>query len=112
MITSLEFDTALQLIVDYKLQLNKQLEASLAANYQKIDVSQEVTGKTFKALQSYYALYYDIKLQLEDLKVMDGDLLATIDYDKMLLMKGFGRASAFNFRKLMITHSVLDEKDL
>jgi hypothetical protein len=112
MITSLEFDAALQLIADYKLQLHKQLEVGLATNHQKIDVSQEVRGKAFKALQTYYALYYDIKLQLVDLEDMDRGLLATINYDKMLLIKGFGRAAAFNFKKLMIAHSVLDEKDL
>ena len=112
MITSLEFDAALQLIVDYKLQLNKQLEASLTVKQQKLDISQEVSGKTFKALQTYYALYYDIQLQLEDLEVMERDFLSAIDFDKMLLIKGFGRVAAFNFRKLMIAHSVLHKKDL
>jgi hypothetical protein len=112
MITSVEFDAAVQLIVDYKLQLNKQLEIVVAVRNKKINIRKDIGEKAIKALQIYYELHYRVRLQLEDLNAMDRQLLASIDYDKMLLIKGFGRTAIFNFKKVMILHSVLDQKDL
>lgn len=53
-----------------------------------------------------------MRLQWEDLKVMDRHLLETIDYDKMKLIKGYGRKSLFDLKKLMISHSILDKEEL
>jgi hypothetical protein len=112
MITSLEFDEALQVIADYKLQLQGQLATGMIIRSEKINIQQDIKDKTFKALQNYYELYYNINLGWEDLKIMDRDLLAAIDYDKMGGIRGFGSLSIFNFKKLMIFHSILDKKDL
>jgi len=111
-ITSLEFNQALQLIADFKLQLEEQLETGMIIRSEKINIQQDIKDKTFKALQNYYELYYNINLGWEDLKIMDRNLLASIDYDKMGGIRGFGRLSLFNFKKIMILHSILDKKDL
>jgi hypothetical protein len=109
MITSLEFDEALQLIADYKLQLDKQLETGVVIRTETVNIRQDIKDKTFNALHRYYELHYDISLEWEDLMDMDRDLLAAIDYDELALVKGFGRSSVFNLKKLMVAHSVLDE---
>jgi hypothetical protein len=112
MISSIEFDNALQLIADYKLQLQGQLATRMIIRSEKINIQQDIKDKTFKALQNYYDLYYNINLGWKDLKIMDRNLLASIDYDKMGGIRGFGRLSLFNFKKIMILHSILDKKDL
>jgi hypothetical protein len=111
-ITSLEFNQALQLIADYKLQLEEQLETGLILRAEKINIQQDIKEKTFRALQNYYDCYYNINLEWDDLMNMDRHLLAAIDYDKIVGIRGFGRLSIFNFKKLMIFHSILDKKDL
>ena len=52
-ITSEEFDLALQLIADYKLQLEKQLKEVLIRN-QKINIQGDIKESTFRVLQKYY----------------------------------------------------------
>src|SRR3970282_32278 len=111
MITSEEFDLAIQLIAEYKLQLDKQLRDELDKNH-KINIQGDIKGNTFRVLQKYYQQYYDSKLQWEDLKTMDRHLLETIDYEKIKLLKGYGRMSLFNLKKLMISHSILDKDEL
>jgi hypothetical protein len=109
MITSMEFDAALQLITAYKLQLDKQGEGASLNKHPEIDLRQDLNDRVFRALQNYYELYYNINLEWVDLKRMDRDLLAAIDYDKMSVISGFGRSSLFNFKKLMVSYAVLDE---
>lgn len=111
MITSEEFDIALQLIADYKLQLDKQLRDVLVSN-QKINIQGEIKESAFRVLQKYYKVHYVTKLQWEDLKAMDRHLLETIDYDKMKLLKGYEHMSLYKLKKLMISHSILDEDNL
>lgn len=111
MITAEEFDMAIQLIADYKLQLDKQLKDVLGRN-QKVNIQGDIKGNTFRVLQKYYQQYYDMKLQWEDLKTMDRHLLETIDYDKLKLLKGYKNMSLFNLKKLLISHSILDKEKL
>jgi hypothetical protein len=112
MITSVEFDAALQLIADYKIQLDKELKASVLAQNRKIDIQEGINEKTFIALQNYYQLDYSISLKWEDLKAMDICLLESIDYDKMALTKGFGLMSLFNFKEIMVSHSIINKEEL
>lgn len=111
MITSEEYEVALQVIADYKIQLDNQLKDFLIRN-QTINMQEDIKENTFRVLQKYYQLHYVKKLQWEDLKTMDRHLLETIDYDKMKLLKGFGHMSLFNLKKLMIAHSILDKEEL
>lgn len=110
MITAEEFDMAMQLIANYKLQLDQQLKDVLDRN-QKINLQVDIKENTFRVLQQYYQLHYARRLQWEDLKAMDRHLLETIDYDKMKLLKGYGHMSLFNLKQLMISHSILDEEE-
>lgn len=111
MITSEEFDSAVQLIADYKLQLDEQVKELLTRN-QKINIQGDIKENTFRMLQNYYQMHYATRLQWEDLKAMDRHLLETIDFDKIKLLKGCGRMSLFKLKKLMISHSILDKEEL
>jgi glyoxylate carboligase len=112
MITSVEFDAALKLIADYKIQMDKELKASVLHVNQKIDIQDGINEKIFIALQNYYQLDYAMQLKWEDLKAMDICLLESIDYDKMALTKGFGMKSLFVFKKLMVSHSIINQEEL
>ena len=112
MITSVEFDAAIKLIADYKSQLDKELKASVLAQNKKINIQEGINEKTFIALQNYYQLDYSITLQWEDLKAMDICLLESIDYGKMALTKGFGFMSLFNFKEVMVSHSIINKEEL
>lgn len=102
MITSLEFDIAVRLIADYKLQLDKELKDVLNRNH-KINIQGDIKESTFRVLQKYYQIHYATKLQWEDLKAMDRQLLETLDYDKIKLLKGYKRMSLHNLKKLMLS---------
>ena len=110
MITSQEFDLAVQLIADYKLQLDKELKDVLIKN-QKINIQGDIKESTFRVLQKYYQIHYATRLQWEDLKTMDRHLLETLDYDKIKLLKGYKRMSLYNLKKLMIAHSIMEEEE-
>ena len=110
-ITSEEFDLALQLIADYKLQLDKQLKEVLDRN-QKINIQGDIKESTFRVLQKYYQIHYATRFQWEDLKAMDRHLLETIDYDKIKLLQGYKRMSLCNLKNLMIAHSIVDTEEL
>ncbi|MGQ7947219.1 hypothetical protein [Flavobacterium sp. WC2509] len=110
-ITSEEFDLAMQLIADYKLQLDKQLKEVIERN-QKINIQGDIKENTFRVLQKYYQMYYALTLHWEDLKAMDRHLLETIDYEKIKLLKGYEHMSLNLLKKLMISHSIIDKKDL
>ncbi|POY38680.1 hypothetical protein C3L50_11085 [Flavobacterium alvei] len=105
MITSEEFDLAVQLIADYKLQLDNQLKKVSARN-QKINIQGDIRENTFRILQKYYQMYYAITLQWDDLKAMDRYLLETIDYEKIKFLKGSERMSLQLLKKLMVSHSI------
>jgi len=111
MITSEEFDLAMQIIADYKVQLDQQLKDVLAKD-QKINIQGDIKENTFRVLQKYYQMYYAMTLHWEDLKAMDRHLLETIDYDKIKLLKGHEHMSLQLLKKLMLTHSIIDKKDL
>lgn len=111
-ITSEEFDMALQIIAAYKLQLDKQLEEATKRSSQKINIQGEIKESAFRVLQRYYRVYYVMKLQWEDLKAMDRDLLEAIDFNKMKLLKGYERMSLYKLKQLMISHSILDKDNL
>jgi len=110
-ITSEQFDLALQLIAEYKQQLDNQLK-NVLSNEEKIDIQGDIKESAFRVLQRYYRIYYVTKLQWEDLKCMDRQLLENIDFDKMKLLKGYERMSLFKLKKLMISHSIGNKDNL
>ena len=110
MITSQEFDLAVQLIADYKLQLNKEFKDVSISN-QKINIQGDIKESTFRVLQKYYRIYYAKRLHWEDLKVMDRHLLETLDYNKVKRLNGYKRMSLYNLKNLMIAHSIFKDEE-
>jgi len=74
----------------------------------KINIQNDISDTTFNVLQNYYLIEYKIVLEREDLCAMDIKLLAAINYNRLKWYRGFGKVRLFNFKKLMIFHSVLD----
>ena len=109
-ITSEEFDLAVQLIIDYKSQLDKELKKALVRN-QKINIQGDIKESTFRVLQKYYQIHYATRLQWEDLKAMDRQLLESIDYDKIKLLHGYKRMSLYNLKNLLIAHAIVDKEE-
>lgn len=105
-ITSEEFDLAIELIANYKSQLDTQLKNILAID-QKINIQGDIKENTFRVLQKYYQMYFALTLHWEDLKAMDRHLLEAIDYDKIKLLKGSEHMSLNLLKKLMIRHSII-----
>jgi hypothetical protein len=110
MINSAEFDAALQLIADYKMQLEKGLNKNLSNR--TINLEQNITNGTYIALRNYYKKEYGIGLDWNDLEIMDIKLLAAIDFDKLLHTRGFGRIALFNFKKLLVFNAVISKEAL
>lgn len=107
MITSLEFDAALKIISDYKIQLDNKIVEKTNVIPQNINIQKSIRNSTFNALRYYYFENYNITLLREDLINMDVLLLKGIDYKKMSSYRGFGLISLFYFKKLMESHSVI-----
>ena len=107
MITSLEFDAALKIISDYKLQLDNNIIEKINISPVKINIRKNIRNSTFNALRYYYLDNYNLSLEKEDLSNMDVHLLKGIDYKKMSGYRGFGLISLFYFKKLMESHSVI-----
>ena len=79
MITSLEFNTALKLISDYKLQIDEQLLESELINKRTVNIQKNIKKQMFFVLQLYYKDYYNLDLNWNDLIEMDADLLRKIN---------------------------------
>ena len=112
MITSLEFEIAIKLISDYKTQLEHDLNIIAKYSVRKINIQNELQKSTFKVLQKYYFHEYNIDLKNETLSNMDVSLLESINYEKLKGYRGLGRVRLYNFQKLLVSHSVLDESVL
>jgi len=112
LISDLEFENALQLIASYQLQLDENFKKKSIRSNRKIDIQHHLQEATFKALQNYYLHEYKIILKKEDLRAMDVDLLGSINYKKLQGYRGFGKVRLFNFKKLMISYSVLVKEEL
>lgn len=111
MITSKEFELAIKIIAAYKLQMDNTLKEILQNN-EIINLQDNIRESQFRILQKYYRIHYNRKLSWEDLKAMERSSLENIDFDKMKLIKGCGPIFLFNFKKLLLSHSILKEEDL
>jgi hypothetical protein len=99
MITSLQFDNALKIIVDYKLQLERGGENKLLAVY--VDIQDKISKNTFYTLQHYYSDILDKKLEWNDLKAMELEQLKTIDFNKLRAYRGFGKIAQLKLLNLI-----------
>jgi hypothetical protein len=105
MITLQEFDGALKLIENYRLQLQVQLEekaiSNIAISKRTINMQQYTKISLFNALRNYYNYELGIELKWNDLKTMDIDVLKDINYNKLLRYRGFGIIALEKFKNLL-----------
>jgi hypothetical protein len=109
MITSAQFDAALKLIADYKKQLVKRIIINTSAKNKTINLQNQISSCTYKALRLYYENEYQIILDWDDLVFMDENLLSNINFDKLLYSRGFGIIALSNFKKTLALNSVITE---
>ena len=112
MITDLEFEKALTIITSYQLQFDENFKRQTKGKTKKINIKDNVGVSTFRALQTYYLKEFNIELEREDLLALDVDLLKMINYDALQGYRGFGRLRLFNFKKLMVSHSIISKEEL
>jgi hypothetical protein len=105
MITLQEFDSALKLIANYRLQLQDQLEGKENKNIyipkRTINMQRNTKISLFNVLRNYYKHELGIELKWDDLKTMDIDILNNIDSHKLLRYRGFGIIALDKFNELM-----------
>jgi hypothetical protein len=105
MITLQEFDCALKLIANYRLQLQDQLENKEikgdVIRTRTIDMQRNTKISLFNVLRNYYNHELGIELKWDDLKTMDIDILNNIDNHKLLRYRGFGIIALDKFNELM-----------
>jgi hypothetical protein len=103
MITSQEFDSALKVIMEYKLQLeNSALKSKTSKNYMNIE--KVISDKTFTILQSYFKETYNENIERHSLKKMNLDKMRVIDFNKLREYRGFGKVSENKLKEAI--HSV------
>lgn len=105
MITLKEFDGALKLIENYRIQLQVQLEEKATSNQavskRTINMQQYTKISLFNALRNYYNYELGIELKWNDLKTMDIDVLNSINFNKLLRYRGFGIIALEKFKNLL-----------
>ncbi len=105
MITLQEFDGALKLIENYRLQLQDQLEDKEikcdVIHIRTIDMQRHMKISLFNVLRNYYKHELGIELKWDDLKTMDIDVLNNIENHKLLRYRGFGIIALDKFNELM-----------
>ncbi|TRX15961.1 hypothetical protein [Flavobacterium franklandianum] len=112
MITDLEFEKALTIIMSYQLQFDESLKKQINAKSKKININDNIGDSTFRVLQSYFLKEFNTELDRKDLLALDVTLLKLIDYDILKGYRGFGTSRLFNFKKLMVSHSIINKEEL
>lgn len=105
-ITALEFEKALNIIVNYRLQLEQHPNTTS----RKINIKIDVSNSTFDALRKYYKNQFNIEIEKKHLMAMDVNWLVKINYDRLQGYRGMGKKKILIFKKLMIFHSVFVEQ--
>jgi hypothetical protein len=109
MITAVDFEAALKLVYDYKKQLVNGIEVNEYSRNRTINLKKQISSGTFKAVCNYYKKEYGILLNPDNLEAMDEKLLSSIDFDKLLNTRGFGRVGLHNFKRLLVFNRVIVE---
>jgi hypothetical protein len=102
MITSLQYETALKIISDYIVQTERKLNFNNLTESLKIDIQKNINKSLFNVLKSYYLDEHKITLIWDDLKVMDVNLLQTINFTKLRQYSRFGAMGEHKLQKILI----------
>jgi hypothetical protein len=111
MITLQQLDEALKLILALRAQLEKELQQNNSEEIY-INIQNKISPNTFWALQNYYCDFYNINLELKDLKVMSLEKLNSLNYESLRLYRGFGVKSEIKLRKLLESYTNIFEEQL
>jgi len=106
-ITSIQFENAQKIIVDYKLQLERGIDNESIVIH--VDIQNKISKKTFFALHCYYSEILDKKLELNDLKAMDIEQLKSIDFIKLRRYRGFGAIAEFKLLNVICLSSKMSD---
>ena len=109
MITSEQFDAALKVIADYKTQLLNGIITKSSRKNRTINLKNQISSPTYRALRLYYKNEYQIILDRNNLAFMNANLLSKINFDKLLYSRGFGQIALSNFKKTLALKSVITE---
>jgi hypothetical protein len=109
MITSEQFDAALKVIADYKMESVKEIIKNTSLINRTINLQNQITSGTFKALQKYYENNYNIQLDWKGLRDMNPKLLSNLEFNKLLNSRGFGTVALSNLKKILVKNDVVIE---
>lgn len=101
MITSQEFDNALKIIMEYKLQV----EQNTTAFNRVVNIHKEISFNTFYSLQLYFKEVRNENITQHDLRKMSLEKLNAIDFSKLRNYRGFGRVSERKLKKLIASYN-------
>jgi hypothetical protein len=107
-----DFFSAIEVISNYKEQLEEGIAKKNSINSRKINISNNVNPAAFKALANYYKMEFDKNIDKQDLASMDVTYLEKINYKLLLQRKGFGKTAENKFKQLMYSHNVINNKDI
>jgi hypothetical protein len=102
-----EFAKALKTVKAYFKQLETTINEVSIAEEKTINLQGVITNSMLKALVQYYKNEYDIELRPSDLKYMDVNLLAAIDYNKMENYRGLGAVGILKFKEILQSHGII-----
>lgn len=107
-----DFFSAIEVISNYKLQLEDEVIDNQNENSRKIDISNDINPAAFKALSNYYKTEFDKNINKHDLVAMDVTYLEKINYELLLNYRGFGKVTELKFKQLMDSHDVINKKNI
>jgi hypothetical protein len=104
MITSKQFDQALEVIMEYRLQMeNKFFHEKAKKNF--VNIQKEISINTFIVLQTYFKEQFNEHIDWNSLKKIDLEKLETIDFSLLRMYRGFGKISENKLKKLIVSIS-------
>ena len=111
MITSQQFDSALKIIMEYKLQMENEISCKKSART-FVNIEKEISIKTFLTLQTYYKERLNEHIDWNTLKQMDLEKLMLLDYSILRNYRGFGKSSENKLKKVIFSFSENIEKPI
>jgi hypothetical protein len=107
-----DFFSAIEVISNYKSQLEEGISGNNSQNSRIINISKDVNPAAFKALSRYYKIEFDKSISRQDLVAMEVAYLEKINYELLLQHRGFGKIAEHKFKQLMYSHNVISNNDI
>lgn len=107
MISQEQFETAIKIICDYEVHLENEINNKSKDRF--VNIQKKITSNTFRVLKSYFSSTYGIDLEWSDLKVMNLELLKSLDYKMLRMYRGFGVLSENRLKSLIESFNATKE---